>query len=587
MARLRKPKRNHAPGSHTSEPRTAPEPTPSAPAHALLLAWSVLACLVLLAYRYVFRLGFGNDDYIILEEVALRPVSMALAWTHLIAGYWRPWSREFHFWATYRLFGVDATAFHLANVVIWLGVLASVLALVRRLTDARTAVLVVAGAFAASAWGIYLAWACCAQDLWMLLFGTLFLHAQISNRKVLAPLALAMALLSKETGVLMLPICAWTQFTRRGRAGMRARDWIGPVLVASTWVVLHPSFGGRWFFGSGARLEPSPMGPASAAVLRFLLAPLNLEHWPEPRGGWGRALVEGALWAAALGTLAWSMVRNAPAKGGAFPQRGQWIRLGLGWWAIAWSPFAISVFAWHSYYGWFGICGAWLAGVAWLSPRPRILVALLVAVSALRPAAVDTYGGEWATEIYQRLAGERTDRIRDQMLALHPTLPHHARVFIAGIPSGTGVLTSPRYSVAMRVWYRDTTITLAGLSQYWKRSPGEPSGPDYFCVMDRDVRLFPLADGSITVPDSISANSVWPVSEEKVGAIVAGAGDLHRAMGIFARLAVTYPDTARYAYDLGVLYDNLGDPARARVWLNRADSIVGVPASRGRGFLQP
>ena len=585
MARRPTLKSNRKQPSQPSKPHPPPDvPPPAAPPRSLLLAWSVLAGLVLIGYWNVVRLGFSNDDFLILEEVALRPVNGMLAWSHLIAGWWRPWSREFHFWSVYRLFEFNAAAFHLANMVLWLAVLACLLVLVRRLTDARTAVLVVAGAFTASAWGIYITWASCAQDLWMLLFGTLFLMAQLAGRRVLAPIALAMAMLSKETALLMVPIGAWMQFTLRGRAGLRARDWLAPMLVVLVWAGVHPSLGGRWFSGSSARFLAQPSAPVSASVLRYLFAPLNLEHWPGPRDGWAKALAEGAIWAAAIGALGWSMLRSVPAKGAAFPHRRRWIQLGLGWWAIGWSPFVVSVFQWHSYYGWFGICGAWLAAVACLSTRPRILLALLMMVSALRPVALHTYADEWGTEIHQRLASGRTERIHDQLLAFHPTLPHHARIFIAGVPSGTGLLTSSRYSAAVHVWYRDTTVALAGLSKFWTRSAAEPPGPDYFYVLDRDIRLFPVATGPLTVPDSMRTSSEWQGTEEQVAALLAGSGDWRRARESFARLAHAYPDTARYAFDLGVAYDSLGAAARATIWLDRADSLVGAPPSRGRGF---
>jgi hypothetical protein len=42
--------------------------------------------------------------------------------------------------------------------------------------------------------------------------------------------------------------------------------------------------------------------------------------------------------------------------------------------------------------------------------------------------------------------------------------------------------------------------------------------------------------------------------------------------------------TAPILFDLGVAYDSLGAAARATIWLDRADSLVGAPPSRGRGF---
>ena len=578
MSRREKPRAAALRPARRSGPDIPPPTLPPAPGNALALAWGVFACVVLFSYWYVIRLDFSNDDFLILDEVALRPFHLGLAWSALIAGWWRPWSRELHYWAISGAFGFNPSAFHLASLLLWLAVLACLLVLVRQLTDARIAVLAVTGALAASAWGIYLTWASCSQDLWMLLFGELFLLAQLGNRRALAPIALAFALLSKETALLMLPIGMWMQFSLRGRSGLKIREWIAPLLVVIVWAAVHPSMGGRWFFGQHTGFFPSPANRPSVTSLRYLLAPLNLEWWPEPREGWTKAALQGALWATALGALAWSVLRDVPARA-AVPKRTQWIRLGLGWWAISWAPWMLSALSWHSYYGWFGICGAWVAAAAWLMPRPRVLVAIIVAVAALRPAATQTYARDWGTEIVQRLAGERTQRIREQLLGFYPALPRHARVFIAGVPAGSGLLTSPRYSCAMHVWYRDTTVVLAGLTQYWARTAADSLGPDHFCVLERDFKLLPLAIGSASVPDSLRSDPVWSATEENVGAMLALGGNWHRARDIFSRLATTYPDTARDAYDLGVALDSLGDPAGARAWYQRADSIIGAPAT--------
>ena len=572
--------------------RTTPAAiVPAAPASLLLIAWCTLAALVLFGYAHTLRQGFSNDDYLIFREVVLHPASLVLAWTRLIGGYWRPWSREFHFWSLHQLFGLNATAFHVANMVLWLGVLATLLAWARRITDARVAVLVVSGAFAASSWGVYVVWASCSQDLWMLLFGALFLLAQSSGRRVLATLSLVVALLSKETAVLVLAVGVWTQFVLRGREGLRPRAWFGPVLVVLAWALVHPSIGGHAFFGLAESFDPAPARELSVSGLRFALAPLNLETWPKPQQGWPRALVEGAIWAAALGTLAWSVLRGVPAKRNVFPQRRKWILLGIGWWAIGWLPLTLSVLPWHSYYGWFGLCGAWLAVVACLLPRPRVLVALIVIVAGLRPAATQTfvatqaYGDDWGTELRQGLAARRAQRICEQLLAFHPTLPPGSRIVVAGVPGGSGLLTGPRSSAAAEVWYHDTTVAMVGLSEYWRRGAGEITGPDYFYVLDREQRMYPLGTGTIPVPDSLRTLSEWVSTEEIVGATLAQVGDWERARDIFARLALTFPREARAAFNLGVAHKQLGDSVRAMSWLNRADSLVGAPPSGGRGFV--
>lgn len=571
--------------SPSPQAKPAAPPVPPAPRHSLRIAWLAMAALVVLGYAHILRQGFSNDDYLILRNVTLAPSGPGLLWGDLIAGWWRPWSRELHFLALHRAFGLNGGAFHAVNLLLWLAVLGGLLVLLRRLFDARVAALTVAGALTASAWGLYLAWASCAQDLWMLLFGIGFLLAQHAGRRGLAPLALALALLSKETGVLMLPAAAWMQWVRLGRAGLRLRDWAGPLLVVLAWVAVHPSLGGRWFFGSRSGFHPAPADPLSPAVFRFLLAPLNLERVPAPYEGWPRALLEGALWAVVLGGLAWTLLRAPRDAFSRAPFRRPAILLGLGWWAIAWSPLALTAVSWHSYYGWFGIVGAWLAATGALISHPRALVAVIAVLALLRPPAAHTLVPDWSTEGYQRVAAQRSDDIGLNLLRALPDPAPHSRIIVAGVPSGTGLLSGPRYSAAAQVWYQDTTIAMVGLTHYWRRAPRERQGNDHFFLIDSLLRVLPLANVDQPIPDSLRRDDVWSATEGKLGVMLAQAGDLALAEAVFTRLVATLPGDAMYAYNLGLVRETRGDTIGAREWYDRADSLVGAPPSGGRGFI--
>src|SRR5262245_29641427 len=109
-----KPRKRHpASPSRPAAPARAPgRETPRDSRRLLAIAWAALASLVLLSYWNVVRLDFSNDDFLILESVALRSATRMMVWSHMISGYWRPWSRDLHFWALSRLFGFDGAAFH-------------------------------------------------------------------------------------------------------------------------------------------------------------------------------------------------------------------------------------------------------------------------------------------------------------------------------------------------------------------------------------------------------------------------------------------------------------------------------------------
>ncbi len=126
---------------------------------------------------------------------------------------------------------------------------------------------------------------------------------------------------------------------------------------------------------------------------------------------------------------------------------------------------------------------------------------------------------------------------------------------------------------------------MAGLSNYWARAAEDSIGPDYFCALDRELHMVPVATGVLPVPDSLRADAVWEPTEEKVGAKLGEAGDWQGVKRIFSGLATTYPDTARFAFDLGIALDHLGDTTAATPWLDRADSLVGAPPRHGRNFM--
>jgi len=168
-------------------------------------AWIValLALYGAFQYRFVFGLPFVSDDYTILDKVG--HATFASLWTaeHPLWGWYRPWSRELHFWTLSRLFGPGELPFHAASLLLWNGVLTAYFLFVRRLQGTPAAVVATAGAATLAAWGSALSWAAGAQELWMLLFALLFLHAVARRSFVAALLALAGALLSKETAAIL------------------------------------------------------------------------------------------------------------------------------------------------------------------------------------------------------------------------------------------------------------------------------------------------------------------------------------------------------------------------------------------------
>src|SRR5436190_19525032 len=217
----------------------------AAPAWSRARATAGIALLVAaygaLQYRFVFAMPFVSDDYTILDKV-LR-ASFASLWTaaHPLWSWYRPWSRELHFWALSRVFGTREMPFHVASFTLWAGVLVAYFTLVRSCAGAVAAVIATAGAATRAAWASALSWAAGVQELWMLLFALLYLHACAAGRQVAAALALAGALLSKETAAVLPAIALLHALALERERPLAALRRVAPQwLMVALWAVLHP-----------------------------------------------------------------------------------------------------------------------------------------------------------------------------------------------------------------------------------------------------------------------------------------------------------------------------------------------------------
>jgi hypothetical protein len=538
---------------------------------------------VLVGLSYVPRLGqgFSNDDFTILDKVRGASLGSLVGAHNLLAGWWRPWSRELHFALLDRLAPGSSTAFHAANLVLWLGIVALAYVLLRRLAGPALAAPVLAGAVAASSWGLFVLWACASQDLWMLIFSLLFLLAFDAGRPWLASVALLGALLSKETAVVCVPLAAWLRFAGPGRTAPRLRDWAPVALASAAWLIVHPSLGGRWLHGGPTGIVPVPAQPHSWYELRWLLAPLNLEYPPHLASGMPARALEGLAWSLGLGGIAAWGLRAEPARAG--EARRRLVVLGLGWWVIAWTPMLAPFLHWHSYYGWLGLPGLWLALAAALSGRSELLMVLVALAGYLRPFEANSLVNNWGTEQYQRVAAANLVRLRDGLRAQLPVLPPRSRVYLAKLPAGVGFHTGPRQSMPLRVWYRDSTVMGCVFSEYTPREAGD-AGRDWFFVLTPDLRLLPVADGRQPVPDSLAREPLWALAEEQMARDFMLAGQNARALTALERLAATHPADPRFTFNLAEAYEEAGDHRRSEQWLDRADSLVGSPPRRGDGY---
>ena len=131
----------------------------------------LLFLFLFVRFRDSFGLPFLNDDYVFLDHVEGKRFGDLWGVGQLVFHWWRPWSREFHYWWLQRAFGPVEWPFHAASFALAAGVLATYWALARRLAGAPAAAVAVAGAVTLPGWGLLLLWSAGAQDLWMAVVG--------------------------------------------------------------------------------------------------------------------------------------------------------------------------------------------------------------------------------------------------------------------------------------------------------------------------------------------------------------------------------------------------------------------------------
>ncbi len=538
---------------------------------------ALLTVFLATQYGYAWRVPFINDDYVFLDVT--RGASFLSLWLPRPAVWlwYRPWSRELHYWTLQGLFGTDVAPYHLASFALWLTLMGLYWTLARRLAGDRAAAVATAGVAALAAWGLPLVWVAGVQDLWMMVFALGALLAFERGRTAAAAVLFLLALLSKETAALLPAVAFVLAWRARGRPAARAAWSTAPLLVvAAVWAAVHPLLGGRFWHVVAA--PPPPVvadGPSSVAV-RALLATVNLHRLPVPEHGWGGPLLVGAGGAAclalmaALPLLARHGARRRPTWGPG--DRGH----GLAWLALAWAvagwvPLFAPTVGWHAYYGLFGMLGAWLLLGARLARRPALALAVVAALALLRPLQAATASRDWGDEWYQRRAAEFIDFMRRDLLAKVPAAPPHGRFYFADVPSNVGFLQGD--GPALRVWFRDPTVSGALFSQFRARRAGEPAGPDRFFRFDSLAGWIEVRRGPEDVARARVEDPLWREDHERLAIALSRGGEWPGTAAEYAKLAAAFPDSVDYFYYAGLSALSAGDRAAARDWLARAAAL--------------
>ena len=535
--------------------------------------------LAFLASQYAAALTvpFINDDFIFLDMSRASGFLALWRFVDLSFHWYRPWSRELHYWTIQRLFGARETPFHLVSFALWLAVLVAFWALVRRLAGPRTAAVATAGMASLAAWGVPLSWIASVQELWMLLFALLTLHAWAAGRRLLATVTLALALLSKETAAVLAPMLVVHAWMVEGRRPAEAvRRALPPIVLTGLWALVHPLLGGRLWYPVSGPLESGVAPQGLATLLRAIPVAVNLDSVPRPEHGWAAVLAPGVAGALILGAVAAAGLAGAAAREpkATGPLAGRLAGFGAVWAVLGWAPLLMPSLGWHAYYALLGCFGVWLALGTALARRPWAAVALVAALALVRPARADTPSLDWGSEWYQRRAAEFIRVMRAQLRATHPRMPEHARLFFVRVPSNVGFLAGD--GPALRVWYGDPTLRAGYYSAYRPRAATAPAGPDLFFRFDSTGGWVEVVPGAEDVARARLANPRWEADHGTLAATLARAGDWVPAAAEYAKLAEAVPARVDYAYDAGVCFESSGDSSAAARWYARAAALPGA-----------
>lgn len=410
---------------------------------------------------------FFADDYLFLEQVRGRSLLGALTAPDPIANFFRPVGRQLYFWLLAQASGESPRVFHIANLALFLGIVAALFTIVRRVAGPVAGTIAAAFVALHYAADVPLRWVAGSQDLLAVLgaLGAIGLH--LAGRRMWAAAALLLALLSKET-VVLTPLIAAAVARRKGEPWRAAliRAWplgVAVALWAGAWLVTAPRRSGL-----GASLGLDLSGPVAVVV--------HLLH-----------VIAGIEWRGAFDAVARAVPPLVPAmivvlaligtrEGTDERREGAAPLVAGGVWALAAiAPLVAVASVWSAYYYLFALCGVALLLGALVAQAPRwAAVAVVVALAAGSQSGRDSLEfasgrGAWTfqSHVNRRYVERATDtitRFLDDMKRARPMVPHRSTIFFANIPGFMGWQSAD--GPVVRWAYRDTSLRSYYLSDF-------------------------------------------------------------------------------------------------------------------------
>lgn len=442
-------------------------------------------------YADAIRTPFLNDDYLFLEDVRSRSLAESLVHLGALGNYYRPLSRQIYFAVLGSWAGGSPLVFHLFNFAVFLGALMLVADLLRAMLPQRG---VLAGTlfFALLPFQrVNLIWISCSQDLLALLGALAAFALWRRGRTVLALVAFAVGVTSKETA-LALPaaLVAWSWLVERNPITHAIRRAAPFAVLAVAWLSIALFMRGRH-----AVAAPLDWNPAAlvAACVHLGQSLLGLDH---PPGFFGALAANGPALLPLLFLVAlavWyapdfvrrprSAAEPAPADSGLEQSAGgarsiptpRVVAFAAVWLVAFTVPVWPVVYAWSSYYYTLAaVGGAVVLGLAFSRGDAWTWLALSAGLlwwhagtTNTQAFAVRNERWTWTshlTTFYLQRAAALTDSMSVQMRRIVPQPEPGSRFFFAtlqpwaGFQMGNGAL--------IRTLYRDSTLASYFYSQF-------------------------------------------------------------------------------------------------------------------------
>src|SRR5689334_5756184 len=80
-----------------------------------LVVLAALVAFLATQYRYALRAPFVADDFLFVKKTQSSDFLSLWSPSNLAFSYYRPWSREFHYWSLIHLFGFQQVPFHVVS----------------------------------------------------------------------------------------------------------------------------------------------------------------------------------------------------------------------------------------------------------------------------------------------------------------------------------------------------------------------------------------------------------------------------------------------------------------------------------------